>query len=285
DLDRLLAGRGVRVAVITASSEEDLKRFPNVSFDLVADPDLKLFKQCRLFDGKAKHATIVRDRGGNERLRKVGDVPFADHEAVLAALGQTAPNFAIAVANTDTPDDDYVTWAPTPCRIRIINPVAGGADVTVTLTNNSTVNPDAGQLRFAATVANGKTATDDTLTLTVKEDGTSTDFFIAGSKASTLTTASLVDKGRDTVIEIHKDNAAGAVLGRHAVMVRVRKDMAVVNPLERKALQSAIAQLHTTPAGGGEDFYLMMLRIHSLSVMTAGAPDYPNQAHNGPAFL
>src|SRR5262249_10589504 len=61
--------------------------------------------------------------------------------------------------------------------------------------------------------------------------------------------------------------------------------MALVNPLEQRALQSAIAQLHTTPAGGGEDFYLLMLRIHSLSVMSAGTPHYPNQAHNGPAFL
>jgi FtsP/CotA-like multicopper oxidase with cupredoxin domain/peroxiredoxin len=285
NLDKLLAGRGAKVTVITASSAEDLKRFPKGSFNLVPDPDLKLFKQHGLFEVKAKHATIVHDRGGHELLRKVGEAPFADHEAVLAALGQAAPSFAIAVANTDSPDDDYITWAPTPCRIRITNPVAGSADVTVTLTNNSTVNPDAGRVRFAATIANGQTATNETLTLTVKGDGTPTDFFIAGSKASALTTASLADKGRDTVIEIHKDTAAGDVLGRQAVMVRVRKDMAVVNALERKALQSAIAQLHTNPAGGGEDLYLLLLKIHSLSVMSPNARDYPNQAHNGPAFL
>jgi hypothetical protein len=285
NLDKLLAGRGVKVTVITDSSEADLMKFPKVSFNLVADPALALFKQHGLFDGKPKHATIVRDRDGKEVLRKVGDAPFADHEAVLAALGQTAPNIVIAVANTDTTDDDYITWAPTPCQIRIANPANGGSDIPVTLTNNSTVNPDAGQVRFALTLANGKTASDTTLSLTVKGNGTPTDFFIAGSKASTLTAASLADMGRDTVIEIHKDNAAGAKLGQQAVMVRVRKDMATVNALERKALQSAIAQLHTTPAGGGEDFYLKMLRIHSLSVMSQGTPHYPNQAHNGPAFL
>jgi len=283
-LDRQLAGRGVKVSVITASGDEDLARFPKVSFDRVADPELKLFKQHGAFDGQAKHATIVRDRRGNEVLRKVGDTPFTDTGAVLTALRLADPVFAIAVANTDTVDDDYVTWAPTPCRIRITNPMAGGADVTVTLTNNSVVNPDAGQVRFAATLAAGKTATDATLTLTVKGDGTPTDFFIAGSKASTLTAASMADKGRDAVIEIHNGNVAGPVVGRHAVMVRVRKDFATLNALERRALQTAIAQLHTAPPGG-DDFYLLMLNIHSLSVKSPGMPHYPNQAHNGPAFL
>src|SRR6266404_299900 len=117
NLDKLLAGRGVKVAVITDSSEADLTKFPKVSFNLVADPELNLFKKHGLFDRKSKHATIVRDRDGKEVLRKVGDTPFADHEAVLAALGQTASNILIAVANTDTTEDDYITWAPTPCQI------------------------------------------------------------------------------------------------------------------------------------------------------------------------
>jgi FtsP/CotA-like multicopper oxidase with cupredoxin domain/peroxiredoxin len=285
NFENLLAGRGVNVTVVAASTEEDLNRFPAApSFKLVADPSLKLFKQHGVFDGVAKHATIVRDRSGKEILRKVGDAPFTDSGAVLAALQQSTPNLLIAVANTDTVDDDYITWAPTPCRIRITNPMAGGGDVTVTLTNASTVNPDAGQVRFAATLTTGTTSSDTSLTLTVKGDGTPTDFFIAGSKASKLTQASLVDKGRDAVIEIHQGDAAGPVIGKQAVMVRVRKDMATVNALERTALQSAIAQLHTAPAGG-EDFYLMMLNIHSLSVKSAGTPLYPNQAHNGPAFL
>jgi peroxiredoxin len=284
EMDKSLAGRGVKVSVITASAAKDLELFPNVSFDLIADPELKLFKRYGAFDGKAKHATIVRDRGGKELLRKVGEAPFADTGVILAALRLAEPQFVIAVANTDTVDDDYVTWAPTPCRIRIANPVAGGADVTVTLTNNSAPSPEAGQVRFAGALAAGKTATDATLTLTVKGDGTPTDFFIAGSKASTLTTASLANKGRDAVIEIHKDNAAGAIVGQQAVMVRVRKDFAATNAIERNALQSAIAQLHTAPPGG-QDFYLLMLQIHSLSVTSPGSPRYPNQAHNGPAFL
>jgi FtsP/CotA-like multicopper oxidase with cupredoxin domain/peroxiredoxin len=283
-MDKLLAGRGVKVSVITASEDEDLKSFPNVSFNLVADPELKLFKQYGAFEREAKHATIVRDRRGKEVLRKVGDAPFGDPEAVLTAL-QSGPQFTIAVNNTDTVDDDYITWAPTPCQIRITNPVEGGSDATVMLTNNSMVNPDAGQVRFATTLVQGKTAGEPSLTLTVKADGTPTDFFIAGSKASTLTAASLPDKGRDSVIEIHRDNAAGDVVGRQAVMVRVRKDFATTNALERRALQSAIAQLHTTPPGGGSDFYLLLLKIHSLSVVSADSPPYPNQAHDGPAFL
>src|SRR5207253_1522906 len=42
-LDKLLAGRGVAVTVVTASAQEDLKKFPDVSFNVAADPDLKLF--------------------------------------------------------------------------------------------------------------------------------------------------------------------------------------------------------------------------------------------------
>src|SRR5207249_1573834 len=129
--------------------------FPTVPFRLVADPELRLFRQFGAFDRGAKHATIVRDGRGREVLRKVGDAPFADPEAVLVALRQAEPAFAVAVANTDTVDDDYITWAPTPCQIRITNPLAGGADVTVTLTNNSVANPDAGQVRFAAALAAG----------------------------------------------------------------------------------------------------------------------------------
>src|SRR5439155_18251053 len=101
-LDRKLAGRGMNVSVITASTEDDLARFPTVWFDLVADPELKLFKRHGAFDGEAKHATIVRDRRGQEVFRKVGDAPFADVEAVLTALRLADPMFAIAVANTDT---------------------------------------------------------------------------------------------------------------------------------------------------------------------------------------
>src|SRR5262249_18444977 len=99
-----------------------------------------------------------------------------------------------------------------------------------------------------------------------------------------LTLASQADKGRDAVIEVHSGAAAGPVVARQAVMVRVRKDFATTNALERKALQQAIAQLHTA-GPGTDDFYLLMLNIHSLSVVTPGAPFYPNQAHQGPAFL
>src|SRR5262249_46358723 len=156
-------------------------------------------------------------------------------------------------------DDDYITWAPTPCQIRITNPVDGGADVTVTLANNGAASPEAGNVRFAATLAAGKTATDETLTLTLKADGTTTKLYIAGRRASTLTAAGLADKGRDAVIEIHSGDAAGPVVGKHAVMVRVRKDFATTNALEQRALQAAIAQLHSAPPDG-DDFYLLMLK-------------------------
>ncbi|HYH67749.1 MAG TPA: Rid family hydrolase, partial [Urbifossiella sp.] len=120
-----LSGRNVAVTVVSGSTEDDLKDFPALPFTLVADPRHELFKRYRVFDGEAKHGIIVLDAAGRERLRKVGDAPFTDTKTVLAALGQAAPGFMIAVRGTDAPADDYITWSPTPCTIRMTNGTPG----------------------------------------------------------------------------------------------------------------------------------------------------------------
>lgn len=81
-----LVDRKLQVVVVSASSESDLQNFPKVPFKLVADPELKLFKEYDAFDGKARHATIVRDGAGKELLRKVGDEPFMNASELLAAV-------------------------------------------------------------------------------------------------------------------------------------------------------------------------------------------------------
>jgi hypothetical protein len=88
-------GRNVEVSVISASSVDDLKRFPTVPFNLVADPDYELFRKYGAFDQEPKHATIVRDAASNELLRHVGGRAFMDAASVAKALAAD-PGVAIA---------------------------------------------------------------------------------------------------------------------------------------------------------------------------------------------
>lgn len=273
-----LADEKLQVTVVSASTELDLQSFPKVPFRLVADPELKLFKEYDAFDGKAKHATIIRDRMGKELLRKVGDEPFMDTTAVLASLNRAAPRYVIAVRKTDETTDDYLTWTPTPCQIRLEGGTPGGANVTVTLTNDSpSMIPDGGDVRFAKTLLPGGSATLTSIALTLKQDGTPVDFFIAGFKASKLTPASLMNGGRDAVIEIHEGSDAGATLGTAAVMVRVRKDIRTLTESELQAYLVAVNDLHRVQHR--YEWYVLLHRI------ATGHGEWPDQAHKGSAFI
>jgi FtsP/CotA-like multicopper oxidase with cupredoxin domain/peroxiredoxin len=83
---KVLTGQNCEVAVISATTADDLRAFPASPFTLVADPDYRLFRQFGIFDGEPKHGTIVLDQKGVEFMRKVGDEPFMDMNAVQAAL-------------------------------------------------------------------------------------------------------------------------------------------------------------------------------------------------------
>src|SRR5438270_5224284 len=70
----------------------------------------------------------------------------------------TNPKIEIEINNTATPDDDYLTWAPTPARIKLAAP--GPSAVAVTLTNDpdqpipaGRSQPLDGKLAFAEKVA------------------------------------------------------------------------------------------------------------------------------------
>jgi peroxiredoxin len=91
DMASQLAGRRVQVVVVSASSEADLQKFPAMPFVFVPDPDSKFFKLYRAWDGKPRHATIVRDRQGKELLRKITDEPFLKTAEVLAAVNRASP--------------------------------------------------------------------------------------------------------------------------------------------------------------------------------------------------
>ena len=137
--------------------------------------------------------------------------------AGLSAANRVADPFASL-------DDDYLTWAPAPARIRQVVQ-AGATDKTVVLTNDpeqpvppGRKHPLDGNVAFAKSVATGATATGQTLELVLPKDGAWVDFIVAGS----FPRASTEDK--DAVIEVHEGSAGCPVVLTHNAMVRIRKD-------------------------------------------------------------
>src|SRR5262245_47176575 len=177
----------------------------------------------------------------------------------LAGKRFTAALFAFSLLTASTPQasaqqveievrepglaDDYLTWAPAPGRIRQI-PNAVTTDRAVVLSNDAEAatppgrqHPLDGNVAFAKSVLPGQTATADTLDVVLPKEGSWVDFVVAGS----FPRASSEDK--DAIIEVHDGNAGGPVLGRYAVMVRIRKDQRTLTDNERVRFLRALAIL------------------------------------------
>ncbi len=213
-------------------------------------------------------AVALRSSGG--RAWRVGVVALA----AIAVFSLAAP---LAVAHAKTlveieingkgPLDDYVTWAPTFCTARAIYPSAG--DLTVVLTNDPEWDfPDGGDVLFAPYVNPWPvrtTATDKTLTLKLPASGRPVQFVIAGKFGKPST------NDKDAIIDVHWDTIDGPNIGRHELMVRVRKNANTLTAAERDRFLNAVATLNFIQGG-----YAVYQQIHSI----AGA-----EAHNGPAFL
>lgn len=275
---REIQRKGYKVLAVSPETRSDVNAAPGLPLPVIADPERKLSRSLGINRDGLAHATVVLDRDGKPIFRNVGETPFMDAGTVLAALARARFQVVIAVRNTDTVDDDYLTWAPTPCQIRVIDGDPRGADVIVTLTNDPPQSrPLGGDVRFGKAVAAGHTAESESLTLNLKQDGTPVDFFMAGKKASTLTMDSLTDKGRDAVIEIHQGNADGPLLGTHAVMVRVRKDIRTLTDVELQAFQTAVNDLHRV-----DKRYEWYVLLHRLAT---GHGEWPDQAHRGSGFI
>jgi FtsP/CotA-like multicopper oxidase with cupredoxin domain len=227
-----------------------------------------------------------------DALRPHFDMLRADTASVLPAAG-AIPRVSIAVWNTPSPDDDFLTWAPTPCTIRLDTPAV--TDLIVTLTNDpqgpipsGRTTPLDGDVAFAAKLSPGQTAKGSTLTLTLPKDGSAVPFFIAGKfpRAST--------KNKDCIIEIHAGPANGPIIGTHAQMVRIRKDHRTLTQFERDRFLHALDYLHRTavaPEGG--DMYMHFVRMHKAAAFglyydpSKSEPPYPwpDLSHKGPGFI
>lgn len=175
------------------------------------------------------------------------------------------------VAPRDDPTDDYLTWAPTFARARLVP--AMGSDFNIVLTNDAPGNiADGGDVSFAAHAdpwpANA-TATATTLALTLPADGSWVPFVVAGK----FGTPSTNDK--DTIIEAHHNTAMGPVLGTKALMVRVRKDANNLTSSERARYLFAWQKFRNKLG----DNYVQFQEMHRLATMAG------DEAHMQPAFL
>ena len=161
----------------------------------------------------------------------------------------------------------FVTWAPSPCRIRVTDP-SGTTATAVTVQLSSVSTATAG----AVTFRQGTTGTfANTLSLAVPVNGTSVPFFIAGKFGQPSTT------NGDVKIEARVKFSASTpptLVGSTTLMVRVRKSTESMTTAERDRFVNAFGKLNNQGQGRFQDFRDM----HATSAALA-------QAHGAAGFL
>lgn len=169
-------------------------------------------------------------------------------------------NVELQINNTADPRAQFVSWAPSPCRIRVTNP-SGAASPTVNIRITGRSVAGGGAVVFRR---NNTGAFSNSVTVPVPTNGTSVPFFVAGRFGRPS-----VNSG-DVTIEAH----TGAMrVGSVQIMVRVRKNANNLTQGERDRFVSALAQLNNQGAGRFADFRDMHTNVSSP------------QAHGAPAFL
>ena len=169
-------------------------------------------------------------------------------------------NVEVQINNSINPKSQFVSWAPSPCRIRVTNP-SGAITPTVTIRLSSTSAATGGAVVFRKGTTG---AFSNTLTLTVPIIGTSVPFFVAGK----------FGRPSSSNADVRIDARFGTLLaGSVKVMVRIRKNANNLTPAERDRLVSAFAQINNQGAGRFADFRDMHTNVTSP------------QAHGAPGFL
>src|SRR5436190_12502905 len=167
----------------------------------------------------------------------------------------------LQINNSITPEARFVTWSPSPCRIRVSNPSGANAPtVSVRIAGVSAANGGAIGFRSGTTGAFAST-----LTLTVPTDGTTVPFFTAGRFGQPST------NNGDVKIEAR---VGTTLVGSVPVMVRIRKNANNLTNGERDRFIAAFAKLNNQGLGRFSDFREM----HKVTLAL-------NQAHGAPGFL
>jgi len=151
--------------------------------------------------------------------------------------------------------DDYFTWSPQLCNIRITNPDDVAADINVTIRNLPSTN----RLRFAtesSLTTITETATNATINVTLPEDGAWVNFYAAGffDPAAAVTNDRGSSRDKDAVMEVVQ---AANVLCREGVMVRIRKNANNLSTEERDRFLNALQKLDIT-----HDKYQLFYDMH-----------------------
>ena len=132
----------------------------------------------------------------------------------------------LQINNSASPQARYLTWAPSPCRIRLTDPSGARTPVVnVTLTGRSGAIGGAVVFRKTAT---GSSST--SLSLQLPIDGASVPFFVLGRFGQ----PSVSD--RDVDIEVRDGTT---VIGQVPVMVRIRKNANTLRSAERDRFAQA----------------------------------------------
>jgi tyrosinase len=183
--------------------------------------------------------------------------------AALPARGQVSVE--ILVNGTEDAADDYVTWAPTRCQIRVQSSTSISGDVKVVL--DSPTVAGAGEVLFgeALPFPAQSVATEEMLPLALPASSDWREFVIAGKFGH----ASTADK--DAAITVKLNDGSSTAVGEHRLMVRVRKNANDLTPAERDRFLTALATLNMV-----EGRYGAYQDIHALANF---------QAHGYTGFL
>jgi tyrosinase len=168
-------------------------------------------------------------------------------------------NVAILVNNSASPQARYLTWAPSPCSIKVTDP-SGAVLPGVAVQLSSVASTGGGTVVFRSGTTGAFTAS---LTITTSATGQGT-FFAAGKFGSA--------SSKDGDVKIHAKIGA-TVAGSVPVMVRIRKNANTLSAGERDRIVGAFATLNDNGKGKFTDFRNMHTNVSSP------------QAHGAPGFL
>src|SRR5919198_2320715 len=150
-------------------------------------------------------------------------------------------NVELQINNSPSSAARFVSWAPSPCRIRMTNPSgATSPSVNVRIAGSSAAGGGAVVFR-----RNPTGSFSNSLTVPVPVNGTSVPFFVAGRFGR------FSINNEDVRIEAR---AGTTLVGSVRVMVRIRKNANTLTPGERDRFVAAFAQLNNQGAGRFADF-------------------------------
>jgi tyrosinase len=166
----------------------------------------------------------------------------------------------LQINNSPNPKARFVSWVPSPCRIRVTNPLGALSPiVNLKITGVSAAGGGAVVFRSGTTGAFA-----NSVTLPVPTNGTSVPFFVAGKFGRPST------NNGDVTIQARRGTT---LVGSVPVMVRIRKNANTLTTGERNRFVAAFAQLNNQGLGRFADFRNMHVSV-SLP-----------QAHGAAGFL